>query len=57
MINPGGHTQGRCPQPVSMCTVIHVQTPHTIAGNQYMQGATVKNTITCAIRCVPNDAL
>ena len=57
MINPGGHTQGQCPQPVSMCMVILVQTPHTIAANPCTTDATVRNTTTCAIRCVPNDAL
>ena len=57
MINPGGHTQGQCPQPVSMCTVIHVQTPHTIAANPCTTDATVRNTTTCAIQLRRSDAL
>ena len=57
MINHGGQIRDQHLQHVNMCTVIPWQTPHTTVGNQYMQGATVKNTTRHAIRFEQSDAL
>ena len=57
MTNHGENIQEMCLQHVNMCMVIPWQTPHTTVGNQYMQGATVKNTTMYAIRFEQSDAL